>query len=272
MDALKFKTAGTRTPCKVGDDVEGGFFITRGTDQFYDAETTISISKADAFRLRDWLNAKYPAKPASGKPVEQMSFEYAHLSGERRTVSITREDVIEGMEDSLYEKLSDQICRCDPIGETNVVECNCQDYIEEFALVSGTPASSTSSDRYRAELYDEVWTMATRMGYGNVTDALTALANRLTNERAGHKPAAAIDASGDVITERDCVSAEVFATCCKVATPLFYAFARGVPVYQIRQHGTDEWKTVGPNSYDAAENCPDLARRVAYLPLSNVYS
>lgn len=129
------------------------------------------------------------------------------------------------------------------------------------------PAASTTSDQYRAELYDEVWTMATRMGYGNVTDALTALANRLTNERAGHKPAAAIDASGDVITERDCVSAEVFATCCRVATPLFYAYARGVPVYQIRQHGTDEWKTVGPNSYDAAANCPDLARRVAYLPL-----
>lgn len=81
--------------------------------------------------------ATQPAVPAS---VEAMSFEYAHLSGERRTVSITREDVIEGMEDALYEKLSDQICRCEPIGETNVVECNCQDYVEEFALVSAKPA------------------------------------------------------------------------------------------------------------------------------------
>lgn len=81
--------------------------------------------------------ATQPAVPAS---VEAMSFEYAHLSGERRTVSITREDVIEGMEDALYEKLSDQICRCEPIGETNVVECNCQDYVEEFTLVSAKPA------------------------------------------------------------------------------------------------------------------------------------
>lgn len=81
--------------------------------------------------------ATQPAVPVS---AEAMSFEYAHISGERRTVSITREDVIEGMEDALYEKLSDQICRCEPIGETNVVECNCQDYVEEFTLVSAKPA------------------------------------------------------------------------------------------------------------------------------------
>jgi hypothetical protein len=31
---------------------------------------------------------------------------------------------------------------------------------------------STKSDKYRAELYDEVWQRARDMGYGNVTDAL----------------------------------------------------------------------------------------------------
>lgn len=34
---------------------------------------------------------------------------------------------------------------------------------------------STTSDRYRAELYDEVWQKARDMGYGNVTEALLAL-------------------------------------------------------------------------------------------------
>lgn len=84
--------------------------------------------------------AALATQPAVSVSAEAMSFEYAHISGERRTVSITREDVIEGMEDALYEKLSDQICRCEPIGETNVVECNCQDYVEEFALVAAKPA------------------------------------------------------------------------------------------------------------------------------------
>lgn len=65
MDALKFKSAGMDTPCTVGDDVSGGFFIKRGTDQFYSAETAISLSGADAVRLRDWLNAKYPAQPSA---------------------------------------------------------------------------------------------------------------------------------------------------------------------------------------------------------------
>lgn len=105
-----------RRLCDLGDKVE-------------DLTNELSMARAAL--------ATQPALPAS---VEAMSFEYAHFSGERRTVSITREDVIEGMEDALYEKLSDQICRCEPIGETNVVECNCQDYVEEFALVAAKPA------------------------------------------------------------------------------------------------------------------------------------
>lgn len=96
--------------------------------------------------------ATQPAVPAS---LEAMSFEYAHLSGERRTVSITREDVIEGMEDALYEKLSDQICRCEPIGETNVVECNCQDYVEEFALVAAPPAAAHGDEAVRKMVLPE---------------------------------------------------------------------------------------------------------------------
>jgi hypothetical protein len=36
-------------------------------------------------------------------------------------------------------------------------------------------ANRTTGDKYRAELYDEVWQKARDMGYGNVTEALTAL-------------------------------------------------------------------------------------------------
>ena len=36
-------------------------------------------------------------------------------------------------------------------------------------------ADGTTSDKYKAELYDEVWQMARDMGFANVTDALTRL-------------------------------------------------------------------------------------------------
>jgi hypothetical protein len=41
----------------------------------------------------------------------------------------------------------------------------------------------TTGDKYRAELYDEVWQKARDMGYGNVTEALTALERQGGDER-----------------------------------------------------------------------------------------
>lgn len=41
--------------------------------------------------------------------------------------------------------------------------------------VSLSPKASTSSDQYRAELYDEVWQKARGLGYANVTDAMVDL-------------------------------------------------------------------------------------------------
>lgn len=41
--------------------------------------------------------------------------------------------------------------------------------------LSAPPTNGTTSDRYRAELYDEVWQKARDMGYGNVTNALVEL-------------------------------------------------------------------------------------------------
>ncbi|GJN50800.1 Lar family restriction alleviation protein [Pseudomonas tohonis] len=53
------------------------------------------------------------------------------------------------------------------------------DFVKElraFAEAAPTPpAAGTTSDQYRAELYDEVWQKARDMGYGNVTNALVDL-------------------------------------------------------------------------------------------------
>lgn len=43
------------------------------------------------------------------------------------------------------------------------------------AALANQPATGTTSDKYRAELYDEVWQKAREMGYINVTMALVAL-------------------------------------------------------------------------------------------------
>lgn len=47
------------------------------------------------------------------------------------------------------------------------------------AMLAAAPAApvadGTTSDKYRAELYDEVWQRARDMGYGNVTEALVEL-------------------------------------------------------------------------------------------------
>lgn len=54
-------------------------------------------------------------------------------------------------------------------------------------LYTAPPAAehpySTTSDKYRAELYDEVWAQARLIGYGNVTEALADLERKKAAER-----------------------------------------------------------------------------------------
>lgn len=90
----------------------------------------------------------HPAAQDQGEAVECMLFEYRHPdSGEERTVAITRKDVADGMEDKLFEELCDQICRCESVGETNVVECNCSDYADEFQLLAAAPVQPPARDQ-----------------------------------------------------------------------------------------------------------------------------
>lgn len=52
------------------------------------------------------------------------------------------------------------------------------------------PAAGTTSDQYRAELYNEVWQRARDLGYGNVTDALVALERMKVTQPAAGEPVA----------------------------------------------------------------------------------
>jgi len=79
------------------------------------------------------------------QPVEVMRFQLKHPdTGDAHAVALTRQEVADGMEDTLYEKLGDLICHCEPVGETNVVDCNCDEYIYEFELVNAAPIAQTS--------------------------------------------------------------------------------------------------------------------------------
>lgn len=76
---------------------------------------------------------------------QTLTFQYQHpFTKEIRTVTLTKADIVDGMEDGMYEKLVKQFCQCESVGETNVIDCNCDEYIHDFDLVSddATPATA----------------------------------------------------------------------------------------------------------------------------------
>lgn len=83
------------------------------------------------------LRALYTRPAEQPAPVAMvMSFDFEHpLSKERRTVTLTKRNVFDGMEDYFYDKLGAQICQCESVGETNVVDCNCDEYVHDFEIM-----------------------------------------------------------------------------------------------------------------------------------------
>ncbi|HHX6238422.1 hypothetical protein [Pseudomonas aeruginosa] len=80
-----------------------------------------------------------PVAQAQRSVPEEFSFEYRHPNGECHTVTVSREQVINEMPDFLFEALCSKFCNCEPVGETNVVECRCDEYAEEFKLIAAAP-------------------------------------------------------------------------------------------------------------------------------------
>jgi hypothetical protein len=85
---------------------------------------------------------------ATPRATEVMRFRLKHpRTGDERTVEFSRSEVADGMEDTLYEKLGALVCECgEPVGETNVVEHACVDYIDEFELLPVAPVAPLQSD------------------------------------------------------------------------------------------------------------------------------
>lgn len=61
-----------------------------------------------------------------------MKFKFKHpKSGEIRFIELTPQEIQDQLSDYLHDNLT---CDCEPIGETNVVECSCEDYLCDFEL------------------------------------------------------------------------------------------------------------------------------------------
>jgi|GEM_PF-1804648 len=111
----------------------------------------IADHRKDLIARLEELEKKAEPAPAQTEqqPVEVMLFQLKHPdTGDAHTVALTRPDIADGMDDSLFEKLGDLICDCQPVGETNVVDCSCDDYIYEFELANAAPVAQTTPQHF----------------------------------------------------------------------------------------------------------------------------
>lgn len=65
--------------------------------------------------------------------IDCLSFVYKNMkTDEERKVLLTSAEISPFLEDELYERLT--ACDCTSIGETNVIECNCEEKFVDFEL------------------------------------------------------------------------------------------------------------------------------------------
>ncbi|MBD0788135.1 hypothetical protein HUO09_17410 [Vibrio sp. Y2-5] len=79
-----------------------------------------------------FLDANGIPKIEDAKSSESMDFSFKHPgTGEIKTVTLQAWEIQNKLADQLIDELE---CDCSPVGETNVVECNCDNYLYEFEL------------------------------------------------------------------------------------------------------------------------------------------
>lgn len=79
-----------------------------------------------------------------------MDFVFKHgKSGELKTISLSEVEIQDKLSDVLLDELC---CDCEPIGETNVVECGCDEYYEEFELMPRERQDSAISGKIQISM------------------------------------------------------------------------------------------------------------------------
>lgn len=109
-----------------------------------DIEAQNDTNKAVIDELLDQLSQLKSRQPGVVLP-ERMIFSYRHKDGSQAAVTVNRSEVLDKMGDHIYEELIGKFCQCQSVGETNVVECNCEDYATGFQLVDDEVSRLNSS-------------------------------------------------------------------------------------------------------------------------------
>jgi hypothetical protein len=79
-----------------------------------------------------------------------MKFQFQHpKTGEIREVELSDAQIRTEMEDTARDQVT---CDCEPEGETNVVECNCCEYYDEFVLLQPGDTPLVSTEGYPNDL------------------------------------------------------------------------------------------------------------------------
>ena len=65
-----------------------------------------------------------------------MEFKFKHCdTGRILTLSLSEEEMANLIDvDDLFDEFCKDKCKCESVGETNVIECGCEDYLNGFEL------------------------------------------------------------------------------------------------------------------------------------------
>ncbi|MEN5201016.1 hypothetical protein ABE525_17455 [Pseudomonas wadenswilerensis] len=128
-------------PVAIVDESDDGLFIDfiygkdgsplRCGDKLYRHPPT-----SDGFSAGDMADQGAKAFGDGQRAAETLTFEFLHPdTQERHLLTVTHEEVADRMDDVLFEKLVGEQCRCETVGETNVLDCCCDEIAEQFELV-----------------------------------------------------------------------------------------------------------------------------------------
>jgi hypothetical protein len=62
-----------------------------------------------------------------------VTFKFKDSNGNIKEVEISSDIIIERCMDEAYELLAN--CECEPVGETNVIECSCDEDVSDYDFV-----------------------------------------------------------------------------------------------------------------------------------------
>jgi hypothetical protein len=120
--------------------------------------------------------ANHMRQPVGQEPVE-LQFAYRHPDGRTHMVSVSADDVAREMPEFLSQALCAKLCQCQPVGETNVTDCCCDEDAEQFELIAAPPAQAVDLGQFRElaremDLFRTKWKTVSLAEFNHYADRL----------------------------------------------------------------------------------------------------